>query len=103
MVEEDPAESVATTDEQSEAVAAQPEPGALKKITGGFWSFMSKQQYLVVILGLVFGLLILILTPPFQACDEPNHIYNSYRLSEGKILPEMNKGKCGNFIPRGFY
>ena len=41
-----------------------------------FWFLMERPEYLVVIIGLLFGLLILSLTPPGQACDEPQHINN---------------------------
>jgi len=75
---------------------------AFKKFARGFWLLLSKPEYLVVIIGLIFGILILIFTPPFQACDEPQHIYTAYRLSQGHILPDKLKGTCGVYIPRSF-
>jgi uncharacterized membrane protein len=74
----------------------------LRKISTGFWLLLSKPEYLVVILGLIFGLLILTFTPPFQACDEPQHIFTAYRLSRGGILPDKQNGTCGTDIPKSF-
>lgn len=76
---------------------------SLKRVSGEFWSLLSEPEYLVVILGLVFGLLILIFTPPFMACDEPQHIYNSYKLSEGRVLYTKSQDMIGSYIPASFY
>jgi len=67
-----------------------------------FWFLMERPEYLVVIIGLLFGLLILSLTPPGQACDEPQHINNSYRLSVGVIVPAMKNGVSGTYMPNSF-
>ncbi len=37
-------------------------------------------------LGLVFGLLFLVITPPFQVPDEWWHFYRAYHLAEGKVF-----------------
>src|SRR5262245_31241124 len=36
-------------------------------------------------LGLVFGLLFLVITPPVQVSDEPVHFYRAYYLASGKL------------------
>jgi hypothetical protein len=38
-----------------------------------------------------FGVLVLILTPPFQAPDEFNHFFRAYLISEGRLLAHTNQ------------
>ena len=74
----------------------------LRRASVDFWSLMERPEYLVVIIGLLFGLLILSFTPPGQACDEPQHINNSYRLSMGVIVPKTKNGTSGTDLPVSF-
>jgi uncharacterized membrane protein len=52
----------------------------------------------------IFGLLFLVLTPPFQVPDEPEHFYRAYQLSEGQILgrTEQSGGiqRAGGVLPQ---
>lgn len=41
-----------------------------------------------LLLGFVFGVGFLVLTPPMQSPDEVEHFYRSYQVSQGKIFPE---------------
>lgn len=41
-------------------------------------------------------------TPPFQAPDEPQHFSRSVRLAEGRIFAERSGDKIGGVIPRRF-
>ena len=43
-----------------------------------------------------------LLTPPFQAPDEPQHFSRSVRLAEGNVLAERSGGRIGGTIPRAF-
>jgi uncharacterized membrane protein len=44
-------------------------------------------------------LLTAVLTPPFQAPDEPQHFYRSYQLSRLELRPEVREGKAGAMLP----
>lgn len=52
----------------------------------------------------VLGLLFLILTPPFQVPDEPEHFYRAYQLSEGRLLGRTERGgeaaRAGGVLPK---
>lgn len=39
-----------------------------------------------LIIGILFGLLFLVITPPFQVGEEPNHFFRAYHVSEFGIL-----------------
>ncbi len=47
-------------------------------------SIVPEKAYLI--LALVFGLLLVFITPPFQVPDEDQHIYRSYQLAEFNIF-----------------
>jgi uncharacterized membrane protein len=50
-------------------------------------------------LGLAFGSALLVLTPPFQAPDEPAHFYRAFQVSEGGLLPEKRDERSGGWTP----
>jgi uncharacterized membrane protein len=56
-------------------------------------------QKAFLFLGIIFGLIFLLLVPPFQINDEPAHYYKAYVVSEGKLLPEKTGGVAGFYIP----
>lgn len=43
-------------------------------------------EYAFLGVSLVFGLLMVVVTPPFQVPDEPSHLYRSYQISEFNIF-----------------
>jgi hypothetical protein len=46
------------------------------------------------------GLMLLVLTPPFQAPDEPNHLLRAYQVSEGGVVsPKNADGLRGGMLP----
>ncbi len=55
---------------------------------------------LFLILGLAFGLLWLIITPPFQAPDENEHFLRAYQISCGKIVSDRNGEAMGGYFSR---
>lgn len=61
--------------------------------------FTAPQKAFVTI-GLIFGILFLLITPPFQAADEYNHFYRSFQISEGKIIAERQQNQVGGFLPK---
>jgi len=44
-------------------------------------------QKAFIIIGIFFGVLFLVVTPPFQVNDENAHFYKSYAVSDGQVLP----------------
>lgn len=53
-----------------------------------------------VTIGLIFGILFLLITPPFQAADELNHYYRSFQISSGQIIAEKQQNEVGGFLPK---
>src|SRR5262245_50539373 len=52
-------------------------------------------------LGLVFGLLFLVITPPAQVPDEPVHFYRAYHLANGKLRAvRIGDTSVGAELPR---
>lgn len=50
--------------------------------------------------GLVAGMLVIYVTPPFQVPDEGHHFYRAFQVSEGRILSQKNDVGTGGEIPR---
>jgi uncharacterized membrane protein len=60
-------------------------------------------ERVVLVLGLVFGLTFVLLTPPFQVPDEPSHFYRSFQVSELRPLSvvNLNRGfRLGTSLPK---
>lgn len=66
------------------------------------WIFdLGLQPHLVfLILGGLFGLIWLVVTPPFQAPDENMHFFRSYQISEGQFFPEKVQGLTGGYLAK---
>lgn len=47
----------------------------------------------------VFGLILLIVTPPFQTPDEFNHFYRAYQISEGDFVAIKKDNRVGGELP----
>ena len=62
---------------------------------------MSKMRIekLYVIIALIFGVLFLVLTPPFESPDENSHFKKAYQISNGNLYCKLKKNKCGNSFP----
>ncbi len=56
---------------------------------------MSDPARFFAALSLVFGALLIVLTPPFQTPDEPAHLYRAWSISEGRWF-----GRGGAPVPR---
>ena len=59
------------------------------------WIVNSKVEKVFLLLGVVFGLIFLITTPPFQSPDEYAHFFRAYTISEGQFIPTQ-----GATLPR---
>lgn len=58
-----------------------------------------KPSVFFTIISSCFGLLILIVVPPFQSPDEINHFYRAYQISTGDFLPKKENNRIGGNIP----
>jgi len=58
-----------------------------------------KPDFFFIIFASFFGLIILLLTPPFQIPDEINHFYRAYQISEGNFIPVKQNNRLGGYIP----
>lgn len=56
-------------------------------------------HYLFLVIGLVFGLMLVFINPPWHTNDEDRHFYNAYALSQGYIGPQVKDGKMGCDMP----
>lgn len=56
-------------------------------------------EYAFLVIGLVFGLILIYVNPPFQSNDEDRHFYNSYFASTGQITPRQNGEQVGGLLP----
>lgn len=65
----------------------------------GSWAQRLKPQTAFLILGSVFGLGFLLVTPPSQIPDEPNHLFRAYEISEGKLTTPMSGGQPTATVP----
>lgn len=52
-----------------------------------------------LIASLVFGLIYVIILPPFQSIDEAAHFYRSYEIISNKIVPQKVDSKLGDYLP----
>jgi len=50
-------------------------------------------------LGGVFGIIFLLVTPPFQVPDEYQHFLHAYHFSQGKWKAETVNGWVGGYFP----
>ena len=59
----------------------------------------SKPETAFLIIGLIFGLCFLIVTPALQVPDEYEHFYRALYVSEGHVLPEKVENMSGVYVP----
>ncbi|HKI03021.1 MAG TPA: DUF2142 domain-containing protein [Thermoanaerobaculia bacterium] len=62
---------------------------------------ISRPDRFLLVAGLLFGLGLAAVTPPFQAPDEPSHFYRAYRVSEGRLDVIPSPGRTGADLPAG--
>lgn len=60
--------------------------------------FFSPEKIFLLI-GLFFGIVFIILTPPFQVADESTHFWKAYENSEFKNFGTIMNGVNGDFLP----
>ena len=52
-----------------------------------------------VYLSLFFGILFILLIPPFQSPDEDSHFKKAYVIAEGNVFPDLKDGQTGYYLP----
>lgn len=52
------------------------------------------------ICAIVFGLIFLVMTPPFQAPDEINHFYRAYQIADRHLVAEQRDNRVGGELPQ---
>ena len=50
-------------------------------------------------LSLFFGMIFILLMPPFQSPDEDSHFKKAYVLAEGNAFPDSENGTTGYYLP----
>jgi len=61
---------------------------------------MFKPQNFFLVVGLIFGLSFLVLTPPFQTPDEVNHFYRAWHIASGHLFPTKENNRLGGYMPK---
>ena len=62
-------------------------------------SIKVKPQNFFLVVGLIFGLSFLLLTPPFQVPDEVNHFYRAWHIAEGNLFATKQDNRLGGYMP----
>lgn len=57
-------------------------------------------EKLFVLIALLFGLLYVLILPPFQSVDEGMHFFRTYQISQGKIVSQNRDGVVGDILPQ---
>ncbi|MDB5272116.1 MAG: Protein of unknown function rane [Chitinophagaceae bacterium] len=63
------------------------------------WTGKIKPTTFFVVCATVFGLIFILLTPPFQTPDEFNHFYRAYQISEGQFIALQPDQRLGGELP----
>jgi uncharacterized membrane protein len=53
-----------------------------------------------LVLGLIFGLALVVVVPPFEGADEFTHFARAFQVSEGRLIAEQVDRRVGGFVPR---
>lgn len=61
---------------------------------------MRKIENVFVLLGLIFGLLFVFITPPFQSVDEPAHFFRAYGIASGDFIAQKQGAALGSYVPK---
>ena len=57
-------------------------------------------ELLFAVLALVFGVVFLVITPPFQIADEPAHYYRAYQVSQFEFVSQRIGNEVGGYVPK---
>lgn len=62
-------------------------------------AWLARPDRLFLVAGLVSGLVLALVTPPFQTPDEPAHFFHAYAVSEGRLHALHAGGRIGDVLP----
>jgi uncharacterized membrane protein len=60
---------------------------------------LEKPESVFILFGLIFGVLVILITPPFQVPDEHSHFFRALEISQGDFIPAVKGNVAGGFIP----
>ncbi len=60
---------------------------------------MFKAEHIFVIFALIFGLIFVFITPPFQSVDENFHFLRAYGIASGDFIAEKQDTSVGTYMP----
>ncbi|BAP55058.1 hypothetical protein THII_0761 [Thioploca ingrica] len=60
---------------------------------------LQKPESVFILFGLIFGILVILITPPFQVPDEQRHFFRALQISQGDLIPTIRGQIAGAFIP----
>jgi hypothetical protein len=65
------------------------------------WEFVAHPAVVFALLSLLFGSLLIVLTPPLRGPDEAAHFLRAYGVAQGELLPSLvdEKGRKGVLLP----
>lgn len=58
-----------------------------------------KEEKIFIYIALIFGTLMVVLTPPFQSPDEGTHFFRAYTNARGDLYPQEENGVEGFYLP----
>lgn len=59
-----------------------------------------KPENIYLIIALIYGVLFIFTTPPFQVPDEIGHFYRSYQISDGQMVASVKERWIGGYFPK---
>lgn len=67
-----------------------------------FESFVQrlKPQLVFAVIASVFGIVFMVLTPPFQSPDEATHFFKAYQISTGQLVSVKQNDRVGGSLPK---
>ncbi len=71
-------------------------------LRNGIKGFFSKFENVIWVLALFMGIGYIIVVPPFQVPDSPNHFFRIYQLASGDLYPVQQNNSVGGYVPKSF-
>lgn len=63
-------------------------------------SYLTVPENAFAFIAVIYGILFLVITPPFQVADEYNHFYRAFQISEAHIIAERQQNQVGGLLPK---
>ena len=62
-----------------------------------------KTENLFLLICIFWGVIFILINPPFQSPDEMEHLYKMWGFTEGTLRYQIKDGKSGQYLPESFY